>query len=155
VIKEAAGLSDMLAANGRSGEAAAAAKIDKLWKRTMANHTQGLKGYNNKPGTCAGAKLVGKSGHVPDSMTEIFFSFQGGKSTLSFSAIFRGPAAFAPSAGPWSAPSLASLAEHSPSTVVELRSDMKRRSGETVPSCQSCQDTLYMAVCDKEKKSCG
>nr|WP_293171433.1 DUF4150 domain-containing protein [Nannocystis sp.] len=153
VIKDAAGLSDILAANGGSSDAAAAVK--EVWKATMDLHTTKLKGYLNKPGTCAGAKLIGKSGHVADSMTEIFFAFQGGKSTLSFSAIFRGPAAFAPSTGPWSAPSLASLAEHSPSTVVELRSDIKRRSGETVPSCQSCQDTLYMAMCDKEKKSCG
>lgn len=151
-ITEAATLTDMIAANGRSGGAAA---VTEQWKTVMAKFDSKAKGYRNQPGTCAGAKLIGKSGHVADSMTEIYFTFQGGKSTLSFSSVYRGPAMFTPQQGAWSAPSPGSIAEQDPATVVEVRTDMKRRVGETVPSCQSCQDTLFMAMCDREKKSCG
>jgi hypothetical protein len=31
---------------------------------------------------------------------------------------------------------------------------MKRRTGETLPSCRSCQETLFMALCEKEKQTC-
>jgi hypothetical protein len=159
VIEGAAGLNDFMKANPRAGDAEAAAEAARLWDVAMSKHTQGVDGYNNKPGTCAGAKLIGKSGHVADSMTEIYFPFKRRgkklKKTLAFSVPYRGPSALGPSPAktePWT---WNPTSPEDASPLVDERRDMKRKAGETVPSCQSCQDTLFVARCDKEKQSCG
>ncbi|MFN0059746.1 MAG: DUF4150 domain-containing protein [Planctomycetota bacterium] len=157
VIKDAATLNDFIAANPRAadGNAPAIAALTDGFAAAMAKHDSAVDGYNNKPGTCAGAKLIGKSGHIADSMTEFYFAFKIGKnalSTLAFSAIYRGPGALGPvSPAAFVAPTAVEYA----SPLVDERRDMKRKVGETVPSCQSCQDTLFVAMCDKEGRSCG
>ena len=98
------------------------------------------------------AATDGKSGCIADSMTEVFFSW-GGKKAQTFNVIYRGPAEFAPGQGKWTAPTRAALAGATTAHIEERR-DMQRRVGLTVPSCKSCQDTLFMARCDIEGRSC-
>ncbi|MFZ6178796.1 DUF4150 domain-containing protein [Nannocystis pusilla] len=148
IVAEAATLADFQRLNPRTEQVAEA------WKEVVRKHQEDAKGYNNKPGKCAGAKLVGKSGHIARSMTEIYFPFSGGRRTLTFNVIYRGPQQFAPAAGPWVPPTALDMADAGEATLVERR-EMRRKSEVTVPSCQACQDTLYMARCDIEGKSCG
>jgi len=153
LVKDAATLADFQAINPRGGAGAGAGALADQWRTAMLNHEDGRAGYNNRPGTCAGAKLVGKSGHVADSMTEIFFAFTGGKKALTFDVLYRGPAEFGPVKGPWNPPAREALATGGP--YIEERRDMRRKKEQTVPSCRSCQDTLYLARCDLEQQSCG
>jgi hypothetical protein len=166
VIKDAATVDDIIAANpmckvkaGASADAVEAAtqaksRILDRWALAEAKHDKKKPGYNNRPGRCAGAKLIGKSGHVADSMTEIFFSFAGDGRKLEFGVSYRGPSQFAPSSGPWKPPGATEIAAADTGSMDE-RVDMKRKSGETVPSCRACQDTLFMARCDLERQSCA
>ncbi|MCY1064208.1 DUF4150 domain-containing protein [Nannocystis sp. RBIL2] len=144
IVAEAATVADFQAMNSRPDAVATA------WGDVMDRYETGVPGYNNMPGKCAGAKLVGKSGHIARSMTEIYFPFTGGKKALTFSVIYRGPEQFAPAGGPWTPPTTEATA-----VFIAERRDMRRRSELTVPSCRACQDTLYMARCDLEGKSCG
>src|SRR5206468_8531786 len=91
-IKDAATVDDIKAINPRSATPAGAAGIDAHWDAAMAKHNAGDQGYNNKPGTCAGAKLLAKSGHVAETMTEVYFVYKGGLKAQTFSVIYRGPA---------------------------------------------------------------
>ena len=154
-VTEAATLEDLKAINPRSaaGNPAAIAAMADQWRDTMNKFTSLEDGYRNQPGTCAGAKLIGKSGHVAHSMTEIYFSF-GAKKALTFSVLYRGPSDLGPSQGPWTPPSAAKLADGKGGTHVEERRDMRRKKETTVPSCRSCQDTLFMARCDLEQQRC-
>lgn len=154
-IMEAATLEDFKASNPRCAarNTAAIATMTDQWRDTMNKFTRVEDGYRNRPGTCAGAKLIGKSGHVAHSMTEIYFSF-GAKKTLTFNVIYRGPTHLGPSQGPWTPPSALDLASGKGGEHVEERRDMRRKKETTVPSCQSCQDTLFMARCDIEEQSC-
>ncbi|MCA9695884.1 MAG: hypothetical protein KC431_00045 [Myxococcales bacterium] len=155
IITDAATVDDFVAMNPRcASDAGARAKVVTQWANTVDKHANDVSGYNNEPGTCAGAKLIGKSGHVAHSLTEIYFSFTGGKKALTFSVIYRGPSDFAPTSGPWTAPTAGDL-EGNTSAHIQERRDMRRKKELTVPSCQSCQDTLFMARCDLEKQSCG
>jgi hypothetical protein len=156
-LKEAATLEDLKAINPRcaKGDPAAIATMTKQWRDTMTQFEEEAGGYSNRPGTCAGAKLMGKSRHVAHSMTEIYFSFTGGRKALTFNVIYRGPTHFAPTDGPWTPPSADDLASGKGGPHVEKRGDMRRKKELTVPSCQSCQDTLFMARCDIEKQSCA
>jgi hypothetical protein len=155
-LKEAATLKDFMAINprGAAGDPAAIATMTKQWHDTMTKFEEEEDGYSNRPGTCAGAKLIGMSRHVAHSMTEIYFSFTGGRRALTFNVLYRGPANFAPVDGPWTPPSAGDLASGKGGPHVEERGDMRRKKELTVPSCQSCQDTLFMARCDIEKQSC-
>jgi hypothetical protein len=157
VIREAATLEDFKAINPScaAGNPAAIATMADQWRTTMNNFARGEDGYRNRPGACAGAKLIGKSGHVAHSMTELFFSFTGGRKTLTFKVIYRGPTDLGPSDGPWMPPGAADLADGKGGAHVEDRREMRRKKETTVPSCQSCQDTLFMARCDIEEQSCG
>ena len=149
LVTDAATLADFQAVNDTRK-----ALVAEKWNEVMSKYEEGAKGYNNEPGKCAGAKLIGKSGHIARSMTEIYFSFTGGKKALTFSVIYRGPAQFAPTQGPWTPPTLESVKATEEAVIVERR-DMRRKADLTVPSCQVCQDTLYMARCDIKGKSCG
>jgi hypothetical protein len=127
------------------------------WRATMRKHLatpKPEKGYNNRPGTCAGAKLIG-SGHVAHSMSEMYFSPSGAnKDELTFNVIYRGPAKFAPENKAWTPPSAEELKTAKDDTKDEKRVNMRRKKESTVLSCQSCQDTLFMARCDKERQTC-
>ncbi|NOJ81833.1 DUF4150 domain-containing protein [Myxococcus xanthus] len=157
VIKDSATLESFKALNPRcaAGDTAATQKMTKQWNDTTRRVARGETGYSNRPGTCAGAKLIGKSGHVAHSMTELYFSFTGGRRALTFNVLYRGPNKFAPSEGTWTPPSVASLLSGEGGENIEERRDMKRKKETTVPSCRSCQDTLYMARCDIEVQTCG
>jgi hypothetical protein len=156
VIEQAATVDDFIAMNPNKERAATDAIRDQ-WRATMNKSIRPVpeKGYNNIPGTCAGAKLIGKSRHVAHSMTEMYFAFSGAdKKASTFNVIYRGPARLAPENGPWASPSAAEIAGEKADTYVEKRVLMRRKKENTVLSCQSCQDTLFMARCDKEKQSC-
>ncbi len=150
-IKDAATVDDIKAINPRSATPAGAADIDAHWDAAMTKHTAGAKGYNNEPGTCAGAKLLGKSGHVAETMTEVYFAYKGGLSAQTFSVIYRGPADLAPGTSPWTAPTAADIAGKNLYEMEDER-PMRRRVGTTVPSCKTCQDTLFMVRCDLKDK---
>lgn len=167
VIGEAATLEDFMAINPRcaAGDTEAINKLTKRWDETEKKSAKKLPGYNNLPGTCAGAKLIGKSGHVANSMTEMFFAFPSARK-LAYKAFYRGPAGYSPpkdnvkgpdgnGAGAWKPPSAAASNEGSGGKRVEEYVTMRRKSEETVLSCQSCQDTLFMARCDHEAQTCG
>jgi hypothetical protein len=156
VIEEAAMLEDFMAINPRcaAGNPEAIATMDKQWGDTMDKSKRGDSGYKNRPGTCAGAKLIGKSGHVAHSMTEIYFSFSNAKKALSFDVFYRGPIDYAPFEGPWTPPHAAAINDGKGGTRAEKRVNMRRKKEVTVLSCQSCQDTLFMARCDLEKQRC-
>lgn len=157
VIAEAAALEDFMAINPRTaaGDPQAIAAMTRQWDDTVLNVEKEVSGYNNAPGTCAGAKLIGKSGHVAHSMTEMYFSFSSEKKQVKFNVPYRGPIDFAPSEGPWTPPSVADIQAGKGGTRAAKRADMKRKKEVTVLSCKSCQDTLFMARCDLEKQSCG
>ncbi len=140
-------------------------KLSKRWDDTETLVAEGKPGYNNRPGTCAGAKLIGKSGHVANSMTEMFFAFPSARK-MAYPAFYRGPSEYSPpkvnavgpdgkGAGAWKPPSVAALTEGRGSESDKERVPMRRKSEETVPSCLSCQDTLFMARCDLEVQTCG
>ncbi|MCP3169949.1 DUF4150 domain-containing protein [Myxococcus qinghaiensis] len=158
VIEKAATLEDFMTINPRcaAGDTEAIDKMAKQWEGTKERSDRFESGYNNRPGTCAGAKLIGKSGHVAHSMTEIYFSFSRDKKALSFDVAYRGPSDYAPfkGEGPWTPPSAADIEDGKGGTRVENRVNMRRKTEVTVLSCQSCQDTLFMARCDLEKQSC-
>ncbi|OJH40643.1 DUF4150 domain-containing protein [Cystobacter ferrugineus] len=167
VIGEAATLEDFMAANPRCarGDTEAIKKMTSRWDETEKKSLKMDKGYNNRPGTCAGAKLIGKSGHVASSMTEMFFAFPSARK-LSFEVFYRGPINYSPpkgkvegadgkGPGAWKPPSVAAINEGKGGESVDERVNMRRNSEETVLSCQSCQDTLFMARCDLEAQTCG
>jgi hypothetical protein len=87
-------------------------------------------------------------------MTEIYFSFSNAKKALSFDVFYRGPIDYAPFEGPWTPPHAAAINDGTGGTRVEKRVNMRRKKEATVLSCQSCQDTLFMARCDLEKQRC-
>ncbi|QQR46147.1 DUF4150 domain-containing protein [Myxococcus xanthus] len=171
VIGEAATLKDFLARNPRcaAGDTEAIKKMRTRWKETEKKVRAEKKEYSNEPGTCAGAKLIGKSGHVANSMTEMFFAFPSARK-LTYPVFYRGPLEYSPpkdravgpdgkGAGVWKPPSVAevvaAIKEGRGGDPDGERVDIRRKSEETVPSCQSCQDTLFMARCDLEVQTCG
>ncbi|MCP3168950.1 DUF4150 domain-containing protein [Myxococcus qinghaiensis] len=167
LVEEAATLEDFMARNPRcaAGDSESIQKMNTQWDSTMRKSRDKRTGYNNKPGTCAGAKLIGKSGHVAHSLTEIYFSFPGTRK-LSFEVFYRGPVDYSPSKsqadgpdgkgpGAWKPPSGADIHEGKGGEGVNERVNMRRKSEETVLSCQSCQDTLFMARCELGEQTCG
>ena len=138
-IEEAATLKDFMAINPRcaAGNPEAIATMTKLWEETEKRFERIESGYKNRPGTCAGAKLIGKSGHVAHSMTEIYFSFSNAKKALSFDVFYRGPIDYAPTEGPWTPPHAAAINDGKGGTHVEKRVNMRRKKEVTVLSVVS------------------
>ncbi len=70
---------------------------------------------------------------------------------------YRGPRDYSPSKveGDWTPPRAAVINNGEGGEHVEERFKMRRKSEETVLSCQTCQDTLFMARCDLEEQTCG
>ena len=171
VIGKAATLEDFLAINSRcaAGDTEAIDKMRERWRETETLVARKAKGYNNKPGSCAGAKLIGKSGHVANSMTEMYFAFPSAVKK-AYPVFYRGSSEYSPpkenavgpdgkGAGAWKPPTVAAvvaaLKEGRGGELDTERVTMRRKSEETVPSCLSCQDTLFMARCDLEVQKCG
>jgi hypothetical protein len=157
VIMEAATLEDFKAINPRCAakDTKAIDKMEEQWDATVIK-AEGQKVGYNEPGTCAGAKLIGKSGHVAHSMTEIYFSFSGTKK-FNYDVFYRGPSDHSPSMveGAWKPPTAAVINTGEGGEPVEERFKMRSKQEETVLSCQACQDTLFMARCDIEVQTCG
>lgn len=136
-------MNEMADAN-KSAAANAGQKLEKLTE--AKNRIEALKknpdktvgkGYN-VPGTCAGAKLMARSGHAPLYMTEMFFM------------------------PPWSASYRWLTTRRTEEQLAEAKPRMIRRllrnrfaepettsftTGETVASCHSCQELLFMTNC--------
>ncbi|MDB4989713.1 MAG: hypothetical protein JWN04_4891 [Myxococcaceae bacterium] len=156
VIEKTATKEDILKFNPLTaeGDRAATRAVTNAWDDARRKWEDDVPGYKNEPGTCAGAKLLG-TGHLPDSMTELFFASRPGKkSHQQFDAVYRGPETDAPvrvpGAGGWEAPTL-----ERPGPQVEKRVVMRRRTGETVTSCKTCQDTLFTTTCARNQRTCG
>lgn len=136
------------------GDQRAAEAIKNVWNDAEKKWVKKVPGYENKPGTCAGAKLLG-TGHLPGSMTELFFALRPDRqSHQQFEVIYRGPETDVPvrvpGTGGWKAPAL-----HPPGPSIEKRVIMRRSSGDTVTSCKTCQDTLFTATCARNQRTCG
>jgi hypothetical protein len=136
------------------GDQRAVQAIEKAWDDADQKWREKVPGYNNKAGTCAGAKLLG-TGHLPGSMTELFFASRPNRqSHQQFEAIYRGPEAYAPvrvpGSGGWNAPPV-----QPPGPSMEKRVFMRRSTGETVTSCKTCQDTLFTTTCARNQRTCG
>ncbi len=111
------------------------------------------RGYN-RPGVCAAAKLLaGAKGHVPVHMTERFFSPKREWSATYEVRTTR-----------LSAEQLAALTPLELDLVLvnALAGELEPMpfqagpvSAETVASCHTCQELLYMTMCGKDDRSCG
>jgi hypothetical protein len=103
---------------------------------------RGLRGYN-QPGNCAGAKLVARSHHKPVQMTEMFFlpphalgQWQGSYRWLETTT----PLAVGSEAAQYAERVLQNQwPEDPPEHTFE--------PGETVGSCHTCQELLFMTMC--------
>jgi hypothetical protein len=102
-------------------------------------------------------------------MTEMYFAFPSAVKK-AYPVFYRGPSEYSPpkenavgpdgkGAGAWKPPTVAAvvaaLKEGRGGELDTERVTMRRKSEETVPSCLSCQDTLFMARCDLEVQKCG
>jgi Toxin PAAR-like domain len=126
----AVGPEDMIAANTRAGvnEAALRTNVMAAYNRIVAARTHTPNGRPQPPGytdygTCAAAKLLAASGHGPIQMTEAWFqpTDSAGPQTL----------------GPyWMRVNGRRIrAREYPATDAQI------------PSCNSCQESLYMTMC--------
>jgi hypothetical protein len=116
-------------------------QVDLAIQRINRKRGTGHKGYN-RPGNCAGAKLVARApaaSHGPIAMTEMFF-LGGWTGTYGYLETIRTPE---------------QLANYSRSWINRLRrgASARRRpprdftTGEIVVSCHACQELLYMTMC--------
>jgi hypothetical protein len=101
-------------------------------------------GYN-KPGSCAGAKLLAKCTHGPRFMCEVFFAPRGTTWLQSYKVLTTDEAA-----GKVTPKRLG----HRPQWVIDILANARAvktaRSfvaGEPVASCHTCQKTVYMTMC--------
>jgi uncharacterized protein DUF4150 len=141
-----------LAGANRSAGASAArkarvidARVDEL---TTASNSQA--GYN-PPGNCAGAKLLGRSGHKPVQMTEAFSIVRATPFTYT---VLRTNAAGAADA--WLNQVLQNRFAQGILNVPEgARPGVEEdyAGDESIPSCHTCQDLLYLTMCPE--RNCG
>ncbi|WAS91096.1 DUF4150 domain-containing protein [Nannocystis poenicansa] len=94
--------------------------VNTAWQamETAARNSGPNSGYNH-PGACAGAKLIARAGHVPKEMTEMMFSPSGWEQRYRVM---------------WT-------------TWRSTTAKVLFTTGETVPSCHTCQRLLYLANC--------
>jgi len=104
--------------------------VNAAWKNAKTRASVGDPLYS-KPGICAGAHLVAKSGHGPKEMTEMFF---GAGAPWPKTYNFRVDNVIRP-------------ADFGPDVAVTTSTPW----GQTVGSCQTCQDLLYTAMCPVKK----
>jgi len=102
-------------------------------EREANNRTPGF----NPLGSCAGSKLLARSGHAPVEMTEMFFKPPGtGTWDATYSVITNRNDQVAPA---W----LRSVLDN----AMSRREDVPYSTGMPVASCRSCQTTLYLTMC--------
>lgn len=141
----AVGYAEMVDANVSKSAARVHKKreIGKVWKETAANNARKVPGYN-PPGNCAGAKLMARAGHAPLEMTERFFMPAGQRS--SWSQEYRVLTTdFSPTR-------LASLRPKVRESVLQneaatIREPTFRANVDSVASCHTCQELLFMTNC--------
>lgn len=154
-IPGGAATAQTLWAANRSPKATDFRKFDRRWEaiNELRKSDGDSSGYS-QPGNCAAAKLLaGTRGHVPVRMTERFFSPKN-----EWSATYNVRST--------------RLSEQELTTLTPLELDlvmvnalagelepMPFRAGptraDTVASCHTCQELLYMAVCQKDDLRCG
>lgn len=121
-------------------------QLGEAWKKANKKHLAGKSGYN-EPGNCAGAKLMARAGHAPREMTERFFMPPTAKR-------------------PWAATYRWLKTKHSSKWLAQLDAAGKERvlqnvdareepeepfgsGAQSVASCHTCQELLYMTNCPK------
>lgn len=117
--------------------------IHDAFKSANEKMSAGAPGYN-RAGNCAGAKLVAKASHAPRQMCEVYFtptSWSASYSVLSTTAEKIAEGVDRPG---WMAEILRN--EHAQRREREFRQD------EPVPSCHTCQETLFLTNCPE--RSC-
>lgn len=131
VLTKDAGLEDIKAANPNK-DAASQAIIEQRWKELQDKGKNKVKGYR-RPGTCAGAKLMATSGHTGQSMTEVFYGAWQASNQL--------PAAV----------TLLHRNETVDGRQIEPATPRTREpeKDQSVPSCLTCQELLFMTRCDQ------
>ncbi|PRQ03200.1 DUF4150 domain-containing protein [Enhygromyxa salina] len=156
VISGGAATVETLGAANRSPKATAMDALDRRWKaiNTLRKNPDFDSAGYSAPGNCAAAKLIaGAKGHVPARMTERFFSPQAEWS-----------ATYSVRSSRLSNEQLQALAPVELDAVMRnaLAGDAEPvsfRAGpdqiQTVASCHTCQELLYMAVCQKDDLPCG
>jgi hypothetical protein len=134
---------------------AAAGRFQARWQEMVNNanapRVQGEPNRYNPPGQCAAAKLIAKSGHIPETLTEFFFQpaeaprrwsqrymvFQrhGGGALNSYPGLQRGL-----------------IEANYNSTLQDVTYYSDRPSA--VASCQTCQSVLPMMLCNRDRRTC-
>lgn len=121
-------------------------KIQAAFKSVKSSISAGRSGFNG-PGTCAGAKLISKAdGHAPRTMSEMFYepppaaTWEGVYKVLSTSDRAARPSKRNLAKAPgWV------------TRVLQNRKAKKRKhkfsAGESVASCHSCQEILFLTMC--------
>jgi hypothetical protein len=113
----------------------AAARIDAL--RANQDNRAASRGYN-PPGVCAGAKLMARSGHAPLNMTEMFFLPPWG-ATYSWYRTERTADELADASG--------RMMRRLLRNRFSRRQETYFTTDESVASCHSCQELLFMTNC--------
>ncbi|PRQ03419.1 hypothetical protein ENSA5_16250 [Enhygromyxa salina] len=156
VISGGAVTAQQLWAANRSPRATNFDELDRRWTAINAlreDDSRESTGFS-APGYCAAAKLIaGAKGHVPVRMTERYFSPK-----IEWSATYS--------------VRTTRLSEQQLQALTPLELDLVMRNAlagevepmsfrggpthaETVASCHTCQELLYMAVCEKDDLPCG
>lgn len=149
IVLEGGGASpaDMVQANASNVATAdqKAMAIQKAWDRIEGlrggTDPEAKAGYNI-PGTCAGAKLMAKAGHAPLEMTEMFFMPPGQaeqwEATYRVLTTVRTQEQLAGYSQSWRNKILQNKAAQVQATRYQF---------DSVASCQTCQELLYMTNC--------
>lgn len=119
-------------------------KVANAFRAANQARSAGRRGYN-PPGSCAGAKLVAKCSHTPLYMCEMFFAplgstWQGTYKVLTTSErVAKVTKRKLKSHPDWTRRVLAN----------REAKDVKHKfgAGESVASCHTCQDTLFLTTC--------
>lgn len=122
-----------------------AAKINTISARfrQVARRSEARDSGYNVPGNCAGAKLLARSGHAPAAMTEMFFTPRNWSATYEWLTTERTPERLAGYSRSWFNRLLQNRAAR--------RQARSFTTGETVASCHSCQDLLYLTMCPERR----
>ncbi|MBZ5714680.1 PAAR-like domain-containing protein [Nannocystis pusilla] len=137
-----AGVDDYIAANPRVD---ARLRVEERWDEAK-NRNRNNEPFCNAPGVCAAAKLVTRSGgHVPRSMTEMFFApLQPHRVDLRYRHYDR--------LHPFRvALRWLTRGRHGDHDVWREESF---DPGVTVPSCVTCQSLVPLTLCDYKRRSC-
>lgn len=137
---------DFAAANPTVDQRDRRTALTTTWSDTAAKNAARQDRYN-APGECAAAKLVAARGHVALSMSEMFFApkqpHQVSLRYQSYDVLYYLRAALK-----WFTLGRVDLVR-----PPEREDDFD--AGTTVPSCDTCQTILPMALCDVAERTCS